>query len=103
MGLTVLGPDVNESQYTFSVNKNGEIRFGLGAILGLGSAPVDAIVSERIDNIKKINEKKIVNKARKYLKNYSLKDTVDLILETEKVNKRKIYNLCLKIKNEESF
>ena len=61
------------------------------------------IVSEGIDNIKKINEKKIVNKARKYLKNYSLKDTVDLILETEKVNKRKIYNLCLKIKNEESF
>ena len=44
-----------------------------------------------------------MNKARKYLKNYSLKDTVDLILETEKVNKRKIYNLCLKIKNEESF
>ena len=50
MGLAVLGPDVNESQYTFAVNKNGEIRFGLGAILGLGSAPVDAIVSERIEN-----------------------------------------------------
>ncbi|MDG1841679.1 MAG: DNA polymerase III subunit alpha [Crocinitomicaceae bacterium] len=50
MGLAVLGPDVNESKYTFAVNKKGEIRFGLGAILGLGSAPVEAIVSDRIKN-----------------------------------------------------
>ena len=41
-----------------------------------------------------------MNKAKKYLKKYSLKDTVDLILETEKINKKKVYNLCLKIKNE---
>ena len=38
-----------------------------------------------------------MNKAKKYLKKYSLKDTVKLILETEKINK-KIYDLCLKIK-----
>ena len=41
-----------------------------------------------------------MNKVKKYLKLYSLKDTVNLILETEKINKKKIYNLCLKIKNQ---
>ena len=49
-----------------------------------------------------IDKGKIINKAKKYLKKYSLKDTVDLILETEKLNKKEIYQLCLKIKNEES-
>ena len=39
-----------------------------------------------------------MNKIKKYLKKYSLKDTVNLILETEKINKKKIYNLCLKVK-----
>jgi len=50
MGVPVLGPDVNESNYKFTVNKEGAIRFGLGAIKGLGSAPVDAIISERTEN-----------------------------------------------------
>ena len=49
----------------------------------------------------KFDREKIVNKAKKYLKKYSLKDTVSLILETEKINKKKIYNLCLKIKKNE--
>ena len=40
---------------------------------------------------------------KKYLKKYSLKDTVNLILESEKINKKKVYNLCLKIKNEKNF
>ena len=48
-------------------------------------------------------KKKIVNKIKKYLKNYSLKDTVNLIFESEKTNKKKIYNLCLKIKNEKNY
>lgn len=50
MGIPVLGPDVNESQYLFTVNKEGAIRFGLGAIKGLGSAPVDEIIRERREN-----------------------------------------------------
>ena len=49
MGIKVLGPDVNESFYKFAVNKNGEIRFGLGAVKGVGKSAVDAIVSERKD------------------------------------------------------
>jgi DNA polymerase-3 subunit alpha len=50
MGLSVLGPDVNESNYQFTVNKQGAIRFGLGAIRGLGSGPVEAIILERKEN-----------------------------------------------------
>ena len=44
-----------------------------------------------------------MNKIKKYLKNYSLKDTVNLVVEIEKINKKKVYDLCLKIKNEENF
>ena len=53
--------------------------------------------------LKSINKEKIINKAKKYLKKYSLKDTVDLIIETEKLNKKEIYKLCLKIKNEKNI
>jgi len=51
---------------------------------------------------KALDKEKIVNKAKKYLEKYSLKDTVDLILESEKVNKKEIYKLCLKVKNEKN-
>jgi 16S rRNA (cytidine1402-2'-O)-methyltransferase len=60
------------------------------------------VISEKKTLEKIFDEKKVVNKIKKYLKKYSLKDTVNLILETEKINKKKIYNLCLKIKNEKN-
>lgn len=47
MGIAVLGPDVNESDYKFSVNAEGSIRFGLNAIKGVASSAVDMIVAER--------------------------------------------------------
>jgi DNA polymerase-3 subunit alpha len=47
MGIQVLGPDVNESIRKFSVNKHGDIRFGLGAIKGVGESAVQAIIDER--------------------------------------------------------
>ena len=61
------------------------------------------VISDDNNKIKTIDEEKIVNKAKKYLKKYSLKDTVSLILETEKINKKKVYDLCLKLKNENNF
>ncbi len=61
------------------------------------------VISENINKAKKIDEKKIVNKIKKYLKIYSLKDTVNIIFNSEKINKKKIYNLCLKIKNEKNY
>jgi len=60
---------------------------------------ITVVISEKTTKIEKFDKEKIINKAKKYLKRYSLKDTVDLIIETEKVNKKKIYDLCLKIKN----
>lgn len=47
MGITVLGPDINESGEKFSVNKKGEIHFGLGAVKGVGVNAVSAIIRER--------------------------------------------------------
>ena len=50
MGLEVLGPDVNESYYKFAVNREGAVRFGMGAIKGVGRSAVQAIVEERKAN-----------------------------------------------------
>ncbi|NVK50059.1 MAG: DNA polymerase III subunit alpha, partial [Cyclobacteriaceae bacterium] len=50
MGIPVLGPDVNESKGGFTVNQAGEIRFGMAAIKGAGSAAVDDIIAEREKN-----------------------------------------------------
>ena len=48
--ILTLGPDVNESQMGFGVNKKGEIRFGLSAIKGMGTGAAMAIVNEREKN-----------------------------------------------------
>ncbi|HBS87604.1 MAG: DNA polymerase III subunit alpha [Bacteroidetes bacterium GWF2_38_335] len=47
MGLKVLGPDVNESGVSFIVNSDGNIRFGMAAIKGVGEAAVESIIKER--------------------------------------------------------
>jgi DNA polymerase-3 subunit alpha len=49
MGLAILGPDVNESFYKFSVNDDGAVRFGMGAIKGVGANAVATIVAHRKD------------------------------------------------------
>ena len=72
----------------------------------LSKDPIKGEVTVVISSIKakkdEINYVKIINKIKKYLKKYSLKDTVNLIMETENINKKKIYDLCLKIKNDKS-
>ncbi|MGB5229025.1 MAG: DNA polymerase III subunit alpha [Eudoraea sp.] len=50
MGLEVLGPDVNESYYKFAVNKDNAVRFGMGAIKGVGRSAVETIVENRKEN-----------------------------------------------------
>jgi DNA polymerase-3 subunit alpha len=50
MGLSVMGPDVNESMIKFTVSKNNHIRFGLGAIKGLGESAASKILEERNQN-----------------------------------------------------
>ena len=45
--IQVLGPDVNESSTEFTVNKAGNIRFGMGGIKGVGANVIDAVIAER--------------------------------------------------------
>jgi len=72
MGLKVLGPDVNESQKGFAVNKKGEIRFGFSGMKGVGEAAVEGIIEERekrghfssiYDLIKRVNQRTVNKKS----------------------------------------
>ncbi len=59
------------------------------------------VISEKNIKDKTFDEKKMIKKAKLYLKKYSLKDVVELLFETEKINKKKIYQICLNIKKNE--
>ncbi|MGM5631141.1 DNA polymerase III subunit alpha [Apibacter raozihei] len=78
MGLEVLGPDVNESDYEFTVNEKGAIRFGMGAIKGIGENAVEAIVKERVTNGKYTNLFEFFERAD--LKNINKKVLENLVL-----------------------
>ena len=77
MGLQVLGPDVNESFYKFTVNDNYAVRFGMGAIKGVGSGAVATIVENRKD--------------AKYKSIFDLTKRIDL----RSANKKALENLAL--------
>ena len=48
MGITVLPPDVNSGEYKFTVNQDGQIVYGIGAIKGVGEGPVETIIQARL-------------------------------------------------------
>ncbi len=50
MGIKALGPNINESYSDFTVNSQGEIRYGMAGIKGVGEAAVETIVKERDEN-----------------------------------------------------
>jgi DNA polymerase-3 subunit alpha len=77
MGLQVLGPDVNESFYKFTVNENYAVRFGIGAVKGVGMAAVQTIVDKRKDG--------------KYKSIFDLTKRIDL----RSANKKALENLIL--------
>ncbi len=77
MGLQVLGPCVNESYYKFTVNDDYAVRFGMGAIKGVGSGAVETIVENRKDG--------------KYKSIFDLAKRIDL----RAANKKAIENLAL--------
>src|SRR5690554_4652389 len=77
MGIAVLGPDVNESFYKFTVNDQGAIRFGMGAVKGVGKAAVETIVHYRKDG--------------KYRSVFDLAKRIDL----RAANKKAFENLAL--------
>ena len=59
------------------------------------------VISEKNTKDKFLNKDKVIAKAKKYLKKYSLKDVVELLFESEKINKKKIYQICLNLKKNE--
>ena len=72
MGIKVLGPDINESQKGFAVNKKGEIRFGFSGMKGVGEAAIENIIEERekhgtfssiFDLIKRVNQRTVNKKS----------------------------------------
>ena len=77
MGLQVLGPDVNESFYKFTVNESYAVRFGIGAVKGVGMAAVQTIVENRKDG--------------KYKSIFDLTKRIDL----RSANKKALENLIL--------
>jgi DNA polymerase-3 subunit alpha len=77
MGLQVLGPDVNESFYKFTVNEHYAIRFGIGAVKGVGANAVETIVENR--------------KKKPYTSIFDLAKRIDL----RAANKKAIENLAL--------
>lgn len=72
MSITVLGPDINESNNGFAVNKKGEIRFGFSGIKGVGEAAIDCIIEDRgkngpykdiFDLVKRVNLRAVSKKS----------------------------------------
>ena len=61
------------------------------------------VLSEKVNKDKIFDEKRIIKKAKKYLKKYSLKDVVEMLFDIEKINKKKIYDICLKLKKDENI
>ncbi len=78
VGVEVLGPSVNESKYKFNVNSDGAIRFGLGAIKGVGQNAVESLIVERNEN-------------GKYSSIFDLTKRVDL----QSLNKRTLESMVL--------
>ena len=58
------------------------------------------VLSKIYINNKFLSDTEIIKQAKKYLNKYSLKDVVELISQKEKVSKKKVYDICLKIKND---
>ena len=90
MKINVLGPDINESRTSFSVNANGDIRFGLMAIKGVGENVAKAIIAERDSNgpysdIFEVMERvPSGNINRKTLENLALAGTFDRFEEIQR-------------------
>ena len=92
----LIAKEITKMHETFSRYKINDLKQFRSTLKG----ELTVILSDTKTKLKTFDEEKIVNKIKKYLKKYSLKDTVNIILETEDINKKKVYDLCLKVKNE---
>ena len=94
----LIAKEITKIHEAFIRDKIDELKIFKSTIKG----ELTVVISENESKIRTFDEVKIVNKIKKYLKIYSLKDTVNLILETEDINKKKVYDLCLQVKNEKN-
>ena len=94
----MIGREITKIHETFFREEIKNLKLFKNSLKG----ELTVVISEITNKIKKFDDKKISMQARKYLKKYSLKDTVDLIYQSEKISKNKIYQLCLEIKNEKN-
>ncbi len=87
MDIKVLGPDINESMRTFSANREGDVRFGMAAVKGVGEAAVESIIAERTaggpfkdiyDLVERINYQQV---NRKCLENLAYAGAFDSIVD----------------------
>lgn len=92
MSIKTLGPDINESRLKFSINRKGDIRFGLGAIAGVGENAVETIVNERerhgyftslYDFVERIN---LSTCNKKCLENLIMSGAFDSIIDFDREN-----------------
>ena len=94
----LIAKEITKIHEAFIRDKIDELKIFKSTIKG----ELTVVISENESKVRTFDEVKIVNKIKKYLKTYTLKDTVNLILETEDINKKKVYDLCLQVKNEKN-
>ena len=92
----LIAREISKIHETFYREKINEIRPFKTAPKG----ELTIVISKIYTNSKLISDTEITEQASKYLKKYSLKDVVELISKKENISKKKIYDICLRIKND---
>ena len=95
----MIGREITKLHETFLRNDVDKIKFFNTPIKG----ELTVIISEKANESYKFDKLKVSKMARILLKKYSLRDTVNLIMEKEKTNKKKVYQICLNIKDEKNI
>ena len=92
----LIAREISKLHETFYREKISEIKPFKTTLKG----ELTIVISKIYTNSKLISDTEITEQASKYLKKYSLKDVVELISKKENISKKKIYDICLRIKND---
>ena len=92
----MIAREISKIHETFYRDKISTIKLFKTAVKG----ELTIVLSKIYTNNKLVLDKNIIIEATEYLKKYSLKDVVELISKKEKISKKKVYEICLKIKND---
>jgi 16S rRNA (cytidine1402-2'-O)-methyltransferase len=92
----LIAREISKLHETFYREKISEIKPFKTTLKG----ELTIVISKIYTNNKLTTELEVINQAKKYLEKYSLKDVVELISKKEKISKKKVYDICLKIKND---